>query len=251
MATVLLLRHGETDWNRDRLAQGWAPVALNERGREQAGAAGTHLAATYEIDSVVASDLQRTRETATLIGESGVRAEPTFDRDWRERGFGVLQGLGYESVFGDHPEYDVASGNADALKARPENGESLLDVRDRVLRGWDSVLGRVRVDRSTGSNALDDRSDSEDDRTATGDDDGGDGHEAESDETVLVVTHGGPIYVLLAHIEGISIPEMFGREHQANCAINEIGVDAANSDTDADAAPDVEIVRRNDTSYRE
>lgn len=232
MATVLLVRHGETDWNRDRLVQGWAPVALNERGREQARAVGAHLAATYDVDRVIASDLRRTRETAALVGQSGVEPNPIFRRDWRERGFGVLQGLGYESVFGEHPEYDVASGHADTLKARPENGESLLDLRERVLRGWESVLDRVA------GGAADEESGDAEERTA--DRDGG-------DETALVVTHGGPIYVLLAHLEGIDLPTMFAREHQSNCAINEINVDVSGFDTD----PTVEIVRRNDTSYRE
>lgn len=226
MATVVLLRHGETDWNRDRLVQGWAPVALNERGREQARAAGTHLAESYDVDRVIASDLRRTRETVALVGQSGVEPSPVFDRDWRERGFGVLQGLGYESVFGEHPEYDVASGNADALEARPENGESLLDLRERVLRGWKSVLDRV---------------DSTDDQA-----------ESDGEETTLVVTHGGPIYVLLAHVEGVSLPEMFDREHQANCAVNEIRVDETDSGgTDPGSDSPVEIVTRNDTSYRE
>lgn len=231
MGTLVLLRHGETDWNRDRLVQGWAPVALNERGREQARTAGTHLTNAYDVDSTVSSDLRRTRETAALVGES-VPLDPVFSRDWRERGFGVFQGLGYESVFGEHPEYDVASGNADALSARPENGESLLDLRERVLRGWESVLDRMGAGESA-------------DGTAT-DGDGARGDGMGDDRTVLVVTHGGPIYVLLAQLEGIDLPTMFAREHQSNCAINEIEVDLS-----APVDPEVEIVRRNDTSYRE
>ena len=225
MATVLLLRHGETDWNRDRLVQGWEPVSLNERGREQARAIGGYLVSAYEVDSVVASDLRRTRETAALVGDSGL-PRPVFDRDWRERGFGVLQGLDYGEVFGEHPEYDASSGNADALEARPEEGESLLDLRERVLRGWESVLERVGAGDSSGSGG-----------TA----------ETSGDGTVLVVTHGGPIYVVLAFLEEVSLPTMFERERQANCAINEIDVDFGTSGT----GPDVEIVRRNDTSYRE
>jgi probable phosphoglycerate mutase len=240
MARVLLLRHGETDWNCDRLVQGWAPVALNERGREQARAAGTHLASAYDVDSVVASDLRRTRETAALAGESGL-PDPVFERDWRERGFGVLQGLGYEAVFGEYPEYDNTSENADTLEARPENGESLLDVRERVLRGWASVLEGV------GATSTDDGTDSGEPSPVAAND-GDEGNEG----TVLVVTHGGPIYVLLAHLEGISLPTMFDREHQANCAINEISVDSAVAGIDTDEGDrGIEIVRYNDTSYRE
>ena len=211
MATVVLLRHGETDWNRDQRVQGWAPVGLNERGREQARAAGEHLASAYAIDTAIVSDLCRTRETAALAGESGL-PDPLFDRNWRERGFGVLQGLSYEDAFGDRPEFDVTSGGAEALEARPENGESLLDCQERVLEGWTSVLDAV----------------------------GPDG-------TILVVTHGGPIYVLLAHLEGIDLPTMFDREHQSNCAVNEIRVDTTKPGGD----PDTEIVRQNNTSYRE
>ncbi|PSP73444.1 histidine phosphatase family protein [Halobacteriales archaeon QS_3_64_16] len=211
MATVLLLRHGETEWNREQRVQGWAPVPLDERGREQARAAGEHLASAYAIDSVISSDLERTRETATIAGESGL-PDPVFDRNWRERGFGVLQGLSYEEAFGDRPEFDVTSGEPDTTEARPENGESLLDCQERVLEGWASVLEAV----------------------------GPDG-------TILVVTHGGPIYVLLAHLEGIDLPTMFDRDHQANCAINEIRVET----TKSSGEPDVEIVRQNDTSYRE
>lgn len=243
MATVLLVRHGETDWNRNRLVQGWAPVALNERGREQARAVGAHLGNTYDIDSVIASDLRRTRETAALVGQSGVKSAPVFERDWRERGFGVFQGLDYESVFGEHPEYDVASGNTDALTVRPENGESLLDLRERVLRGWEAVLRRVGV-AATGGDEVD--------RTggiAGSDRDSGTLGTGAGDHTALVVTHGGPIYVLLAHLDGIDLPTVFDREHQANCALNEISVEATGSDTGS--GPEVEIVRRNDTSYRE
>ena len=60
---IVVLRHGETAWNDEGRMQGWAPVPLNETGREQATAAGRHLADEYEFDAVYASDLERTRET--------------------------------------------------------------------------------------------------------------------------------------------------------------------------------------------
>jgi 2,3-bisphosphoglycerate-dependent phosphoglycerate mutase len=191
MATILLVRHGETEWNRTRRIQGWAPVPLNDRGREQARAVGEHLTSAYEIDRVVCSDLQRTRETASLIGEAGLGVDPSYDRNWRERDLGVLQGLPYDEAFEDNPEYDVTNGDTDRPGSKPENGESMLDLRDRVLTGWKSV--------------------SEPSRTGeTGDD------------TTLVVTHGGPIYALLGHIGEGDFATASNRAHQENCSVNEI-----------------------------
>ncbi|PSP97202.1 hypothetical protein BRC89_12390 [Halobacteriales archaeon QS_4_70_19] len=73
MTTVLLLRHGETTWNRQGRIQGWAPTPLTERGHEQARRAGTAIADTYDVDRVVASDLRRTRETTAEALSAGLR----------------------------------------------------------------------------------------------------------------------------------------------------------------------------------
>ena len=89
--TVVAVRHGETEWNRTSRMQGWAHVSLNERGREQAHRVGTHLAAEYDFDRVVASDIQRVRETTAHVRDAGVAPEPTFDPGWRER---VLDAFG-------------------------------------------------------------------------------------------------------------------------------------------------------------
>ena len=203
---VLLVRHGETAWNADRRVQGWAPAPLAERGREQASLAGRHLAGTYDIDRVVASDLRRTRETAALVREAGVDAELVFDRAWRERDFGVYQGLSYEALFETHPEFAVTESGRHALEAVPERGESLLDCRERVLDTFDRLVADA------------------------------------GDETVLIVTHGGPLYALLGHLKGIDYVESIAGESQGNCAVNELR---------GDPEEGFAIVRENDTSYRE
>jgi probable phosphoglycerate mutase len=185
MTTVLLVRHGETTWNRDRRVQGWAPTGLTERGREQARTVGHHVAAEYDVDAVRASDLRRTRETARLLARV-VGVEPTFDRAWRERDFGVYQGLDYEALFERHPEFAVGESGYRAVEATPEGGESLLDLRERVLDGWERLL-----------------------------DDAG------PDETLLVVSHGGPLYVLLGHLKGLDLVAAL-EQTQDNCAVNEV-----------------------------
>ena len=198
---VVLVRHGETDWNRDNRMQGWAPSTLTDRGREQARALGDHLAERYEFDRLVASDLRRTRETTALLQEAGVAPDPTFDRAWRERDFGVYQGLTKDELFERYPQFAATTG-VSAVSEVPENGESLLSARQRVLDGWQ----RLRED-------------------ATG-------------ETVLVVTHGGPIYLLLGHLRGQDILTAVTDHSQHNCAINETRVGERG---------DADVVRHNET----
>ncbi|WP_435077578.1 histidine phosphatase family protein [Halococcus sp. AFM35] len=200
--TVVLVRHGQTDWNAERRIQGWAPTPLSERGREQATRVGEHLAATYEFDRTIASDLRRTRETADRIHRAGVEPTPTVDDRWRERDFGVYQGLTYETMFEEYPEFSVGQSGETALGVTPERGESLLDLRERVLTGLEDI---------------------------------------DSDETVLVVTHGGPLYAVLSHATGIDYATVIDEDSQDNCAVNEL----------QHTAGAFEAVRKNDTGYRE
>src|SRR5699024_3254749 len=158
MTTVIALRHGETDWNAERRLQGWAPTPLNDRGREQAESAGIHLAATYDFDRILASDLRRTHETATLVREAGIEPDPILDRAWRERDFGVYQGLTYETMSDEYPEFSAERSGQSALAETPERGESLIDLRERIVDAFERLT----------DDAI--------------------------DETVLVVTHGGPLY---------------------------------------------------------
>jgi len=92
--TLLIARHGETDWNRARRWQGHADPPLNDFGREQARA----LAATVtEIDAIYASDLARARQTAEIVGaEHGVpvRVEPRL----REVDVGEWSGLTNDEI---------------------------------------------------------------------------------------------------------------------------------------------------------
>ena len=64
MTTILLARHGETDWNAERRLQGHADTPLNDYGRAQARALARGSSPASEIDAVYASDLRRAHETA-------------------------------------------------------------------------------------------------------------------------------------------------------------------------------------------
>jgi uncharacterized phosphatase len=92
MTVFALVRHGETDWNRERRIQGSTDIPLNELGREQARATGA-LLATRRWTALVASPLSRAAETARLIGEHVGLGDPELEPRLAERDYGAAEGL--------------------------------------------------------------------------------------------------------------------------------------------------------------
>src|SRR5437660_3083754 len=91
VTTLILARHGETDWNRDGRFQGHADPPLNNRGREQAYALADAVA-DERIEAVYASDLRRAHETAQIVAaRKGL--DVVIDPDLRERDVGEWSGL--------------------------------------------------------------------------------------------------------------------------------------------------------------
>ena len=99
---LLLVRHGETDWNRDRRFQGHADPGLNDIGREQAWALADELA-SERVDAIYTSDLARASETAEIIAEQ-VGAPVVLDRELREIDVGEWQGLTWPEIEARYPE---------------------------------------------------------------------------------------------------------------------------------------------------
>ena len=102
MTTILLARHGETDWNAQRRVQGHSDTPLNDRGREQARNLAGELA-DERIDAVYSSDLLRAHETARIVADQRALGV-TAIRDLRERHFGTWEGLTDEEIFTRYPE---------------------------------------------------------------------------------------------------------------------------------------------------
>ena len=99
---ILLIRHGETAWNRVRRMQGHIDIPLNEEGRQQARALGAALA-SERPQAIYASDLQRARETAQAVADAHhmtVQIEPAL----RERCYGAFEGLMYDEIAEHHPQ---------------------------------------------------------------------------------------------------------------------------------------------------
>ena len=87
---IYLVRHGETDWNREMKFQGWADIALNEAGRAQARALAARLK-PIPIDAAFCSDLRRAQETAEILlpgRKTPLQPDPLL----REMNFGPLEG---------------------------------------------------------------------------------------------------------------------------------------------------------------
>ncbi|HEY7604742.1 MAG TPA: histidine phosphatase family protein [Gaiellaceae bacterium] len=122
MTTILLVRHGETDWNVDRRVQGHSDTPLNDTGRAQAQALGEELAGE-QIDVVYSSDLLRAHETARLVAAPR-GLDVTAIPDLRERHFGTWEGLTDEEIFSRYP---------DAREGPWGDGETREEMTARVL----------------------------------------------------------------------------------------------------------------------
>ncbi len=167
-ATIVLVRHGETDWNRERRFQGHADQPLNEAGRRQAGELadlldGDRLAAVYT------SPLRRARETAAIVA-AHVGLEAHELEALREIDVGDWQGLTIEEIRTRFPERaDVA------WRSGWENGETHGELDARVIPALRGLAGR------------------------------------HAGESVLGVTHAGPIRAALAAATGVSLEESRAR----------------------------------------
>lgn len=90
--TIALVRHGETDWNRERRIQGLTDIPLNDTGRQQAAATAEALR-DESWDAIYASPLSRAAETASIMAAGLGLAEPVHVPELVERRHGALEGL--------------------------------------------------------------------------------------------------------------------------------------------------------------
>jgi probable phosphoglycerate mutase len=170
VTALILIRHGETDWNRDRRIQGSTDIPLNDTGRAQAR--DTAAALRDRLDpalpvTVAASDLARARETAEIIAaELGVPGPRTY-RGLRERSYGEAEGVAVDEFrrrWGDWHEAEVPG------------AEPWPDLRARGI----SALGRAVRDH----------------RRAT----------APAAGTLVVVSHGALIREMIRHATAGELP---------------------------------------------
>jgi len=147
MSTLVLVRHGESQWNLENRFTGWVDVPLSEKGVLEAKSAGEKIKKeNIHFDVAYTSALKRAQNTLTLMLEKlGQEDIPVHkDQALNERHYGDLQGLNKAETalkFGDaqvkiwRRSYDVA----------PPNGESLKDTAARALPYFESkILGDIK-----------------------------------------------------------------------------------------------------------
>lgn len=147
---ITLIRHGQTDWNRDQRAQGHTDIPLNAEGERQTQA----LVAAYHGESlqhVWSSDLRRAAALAEQLAEV-TQASLRLTTDLRERGFGVLEGEHYTVI-----RRAVAESDQPSHQFTPEGGESMEAVHQRLGALVQEVLkldGHIALVSHGGTSAL-------------------------------------------------------------------------------------------------
>lgn len=139
MIDLWLVRHGETDWNRELRFQGHLDAPLNALGLRQAQRLGQHLAERGPRP-LLASDLLRTRQTADPLA-SQWRTPALPETLWREQSFGVIEGLTFQEVQERHPEIVQGWRSLDPDFA-PEGGESRRQFHARVMQAVQRLIER-------------------------------------------------------------------------------------------------------------
>ncbi len=150
MSNVILIRHGESQWNLENRFTGWVDVPLSPKGIEEAKAAGTKLAA-YRYDKAFTSKLKRANDTLTYIlqanGQTDIPIE--YDIALNERHYGALQGLNKAETakkYGDEQvkiwrrSFDIPPPK-EKTELNPEGiSESLKDTAARTLPYWEKNI---------------------------------------------------------------------------------------------------------------
>ena len=133
MKQLVLIRHGESQWNLENRFTGWVDVPLSPRGEEEARVAGKKLQA-FRFNQAFTSVLTRAIKTLEIvleeIGQSDLAVEK--NQALNERMYGDLQGLNKAETVEEHGEEQVKLWRR-SFDVRPPGGESLKDTANRVI----------------------------------------------------------------------------------------------------------------------
>ena len=140
MSKLVLIRHGESQWNLENRFTGWVDVPLSPKGIEEAKAAGKKLAG-FTFDRAFTSVLARATETLRIILEAIGQATIPIEKDkaLNERMYGELQGLNKAETAKKYGDEQVKIWRR-SYDVQPPGGESLKDTAERVLPYYDSRI---------------------------------------------------------------------------------------------------------------
>lgn len=180
MTKIFLIRHGETEWNKLGRIQGNSDVKLSPEGIRQAQLMAAHVPFKH-IDAVYASDLQRAVDTAKILAAK-FNLPVTTMPGLRETNFGDWEGRVISGLLEELPE-EFGNFFIKPDKVKPPNGETFLECQARVMNALDEIIAD---------------------------------HE---DQTIIVVSHGAAIRLLICAALDIRIRKMWAI-HQFNTALN-------------------------------
>lgn len=129
MGKVILVRHGESEMNRDGLFFGWLDPKLTEKGIEQAHKAKS-IIESFEYDEIYSSDLSRARETAEIVNYQGLPVK--VSQELRELNFGIFEGLTYIEIKEEFPD-EVKLWKEKWQEYNYENGENVTQLQRRAV----------------------------------------------------------------------------------------------------------------------
>ena len=192
---LLLVRHGETEWNRESRFQGQIDIPLNDNGRAQAGQAGEFLK-VIPIDGAVASSMMRPKETAEIILRHHPEVSLAVTEGLWEISHGQWEGKFEHEIEADFPGM-LENWQTKPVTVQMPDGENLQDVWERTVKAWREIVGQYS--------------------------------QQETPKTVLVVAHDAVNKSILCHVTGLG-PEAFWQFKQGNGAVSVIdypdGVDS-------------------------
>ncbi len=183
---LLLVRHGETQWNREKRFQGQIDVPLNEQGRVQAEKAEFFLR-EIRIDRAVSSPMARPKETAEIILRSHPHVTLELDERLVEIAHGLWEGKLEEEIAAEFGAELAAWKQSPETVQMPE-GENLQQVWQRAIAAWEAIVASAPSDRPS---------------------------------TILVVAHDAINKAILCYLAGFG-PEQFWVFKQGNGAVSVI-----------------------------
>ncbi len=165
---LIIVRHGETEENINKIVQGHMPGKLTEEGKSQASKVGLALK-DEKIDAIFSSDLKRTKDTCKEIAKYH-KVPVHYTKRLRERNMGIYTGKPGTEVHDLYEEGMKITGT-DSFTFKPEGGESALEVRERVEKFFKNLYKRYK------------------------------------NKTVIIVTHGGIIRTVMHLYKNLSLEE--------------------------------------------
>lgn len=183
---LLLVRHGETEWNRQTRFQGQIDVPLNDNGRLQAQKAREFLQAV-NLDFAVSSNMARPKETAEIILQKHPSINLELDAGLREISHGLWEGKLESEIEQEFPG-ELHSWRTTPAEVQMPEGENLQQVWERSVTAWNQLVETALTNQK---------------------------------QTGLVVAHDATNKTLLCHLLGLS-SESFWNFRQGNCAVSVI-----------------------------